>query len=234
MSVIDSAVNWAIAIANDDSHGYSQDANIRYGNPDYDCSSLVISAFKQAGVPLESTFTGNMYRDFLRHGFKDVTASVNLANGAGLRRGDVLLNVNRHTAISLGNGTLVHAASSENGGKYGTPGDQTGKEICVRSYYNRPWDCVLRFVEEATPEPTPTPSKEIKVMVEIRQIQYGSKGADVKALQSILNAKANARLACDGDFGKLTKNAVTEFQRSRGLQADSIVGKNTWSALINS
>lgn len=232
--IVDNAVNWALAIANDNSHGYSQDANRRWGNPDYDCSSYVISAYRQSGVPLESTYTGNMYRDFLRHGFKDVTAFVNLANGAGLRRGDVLLNVNHHTAISLGNGTLVHAASSENGGKYGTPGDQTGREICVRSYYNRPWDCVLRFVEESTPEPTPTPSKEIKVMVEIRQIQYGSKGADVKALQSILNAKANARLACDGDFGKLTKNAVTEFQRSRGLQVDSIVGKNTWSALINS
>lgn len=125
------------------------------------------------------------------------------------------MNVNHHTAIALGNGTLVHAASSENGEKYGTPGDQTGREICVRSYYNRPWDCVLRFVEEATPEPTPTPSKEIKVMVEIRQIQAGAKGADVKTLQSILNAKANARLVIDGDFGSNTKNAVREYQRTR-------------------
>ena len=41
-AVIESAVNWAVGIANDNSHGYDQ--NSRWG-VDYDCSSLVISAF---------------------------------------------------------------------------------------------------------------------------------------------------------------------------------------------
>lgn len=84
------------------------------------------------------------------------------------------------------------------------------------------------------PAPTPTPTKETTVMIELRQLSNGSKGADVKSLQGLLNAKINARLVCDGDFGKLTKNAVTDFQRSRGLKADAIVGKNTWTALLNS
>lgn len=61
-------------IATDDSHGYSQDS--RWGNPDYDCSSLVIQAWEQAGVPVKTagaTYTGNMYNIFLKWGFKDVT-----------------------------------------------------------------------------------------------------------------------------------------------------------------
>ena len=60
MSVIESAVAWAIETANDNSHGYSQ-AN-RWG-PDYDCSSFVISAYQQAGLTLRehgATYTGNM------------------------------------------------------------------------------------------------------------------------------------------------------------------------------
>ena len=65
MTKTESAVQWAINIANDNRHGYSQ-AN-RWGNPDYDCSSLVISAWQQAGVPVKSngaTYTGNMYNVF--------------------------------------------------------------------------------------------------------------------------------------------------------------------------
>ena len=45
--VVERAISWAVAIANDNSHGYSQQS--RWG-PDYDCSSLVIAAFKYAGV----------------------------------------------------------------------------------------------------------------------------------------------------------------------------------------
>ena len=52
MGVIESALKWAKQIADDNSHGYDQSS--RWG-PDYDCSSLMISAYKQAGLPLKST-----------------------------------------------------------------------------------------------------------------------------------------------------------------------------------
>ena len=35
----------------------------------------------------------------------------------------------------------------------------------------------------------------------------------------------------DGVFGAATQEAVTNYQRSRGLSADGIVGCNTWRAL---
>ena len=113
MTKTESAVQWAIGIANDNRHGYSQ-AN-RWGNPDYDCSSLVISAWQQAGVPVKSngaTYTGNMYNVFRACGFTDVTSSCNRATGAGMQRGDVLLNVKYHTAMYIGGGQMVQASST--------------------------------------------------------------------------------------------------------------------------
>ena len=80
-AVIESAVNWAVSIANDNSHGYDQ--NSRWG-VDYDCSSLVISAFEQAGVKVKTggaTYTGNMKSVFLKYGFSDVTGQINLSSG---------------------------------------------------------------------------------------------------------------------------------------------------------
>lgn len=146
---IEKAVTWALQIAQDPAYGYDQ---IHRWGPDYDCSSLMISAWQQAGVPVKTagaTYTGNMAPVFLRCGFEDVTAEVNLNTGTGLQRGDVLLNIQHHTAMSIGSGQIVHASINENGrATGGKSGDQTGREICVRSYYkySKGWDKVLRYV----------------------------------------------------------------------------------------
>ena len=146
MSIIEKAVNWIISIANDNTHGYDQGSR---WSPDYDCSSLVISAWKQAGVNLTCTYTGNMYANMVNKGFSDITSQVNLATGSGLARGDVLLNVSSHTAMYIGNGQICEATGNENGGIIGgQTGDQTGREICINSYRNYPWNYVLRYVAE--------------------------------------------------------------------------------------
>ena len=144
--VIEDAVEWAIGIANDDSHGYDQ--TNRWG-PDYDCSSLIIQAWQNAGVPVKTqgaSYTGNMYDAFIACGFVDVTSQVDLSSGSGVVRGDVLLNIVHHTAMSIGNGQIVQASINEHGETTGgQTGDQTGREIYTRSYYNYPWDKVLRY-----------------------------------------------------------------------------------------
>lgn len=40
--------------------------------------------------------------------------------------------------------TIGHASISEHGTINGTKGDQTGKEVCKRSWYSKPWTVVIR------------------------------------------------------------------------------------------
>ena len=156
MTIPEKAVKWALKIADDNSHGYDQSS--RWG-PDYDCSSLVISAYKQAGVPLTCTYTGNMRSDMLNYGFAPVPTA-NLKTGAGLKPGDVLLNEVHHTAMYIGDGKIVHAAGNEFGGATGgKTGDQTGKEICITNYFNFPWDVVLRYCRKDDSVPVASDDK---------------------------------------------------------------------------
>lgn len=147
MSVIETAVTWAIGIANDDSHGYSQ---TNRDGPDYDCSSLVCWAYYNAGLntrPGYTPSTHTMYSVFTAAGFQDVTGTCSLSSGAGMERGDVLLNVQNHTAMHIGSGRMVQASSNRG---YPQTGDQTGTEIYTCSYYNYSgggWDYVLRYPE---------------------------------------------------------------------------------------
>lgn len=61
-------------------------------------------------------------------------------------------------------------------------------------------------------------------------LKRGSKGAAVRELQTLLNARGRS-LNVDGDFGPATEAAVRAFQEQRGLTVDGIVGKQTWAAL---
>ena len=49
--------------------------------------------------------------------------------------------------------TIGHASNNENGGGYGgAAGDQTGKEVCIRNWYNGSWNKVLRAKSPAVRE----------------------------------------------------------------------------------
>lgn len=57
-------------------------------------------------------------------------------------------------------------------------------------------------------------------------LQKGSKGAEVQALQTLLNSTLGLTLKADGDFGGLTERAIRNFQASVGIpttgQADDL------------
>lgn len=61
-----------------------------------------------------------------------------------------------------------------------------------------------------------------------RLLKFGSRGADVKAVQRALGITA------DGVFGPQTRAAVRAFQARRGLLVDGVVGPKTRAALFGS
>ena len=66
----------------------------------------------------------------------------------------------------------------------------------------------------------------------MKTLKLYSKGTEVIYLQQLLRKKGYS-IIDDGDFGKLTLDAVIDFQQSCGLVADGIVGKNTWTKLLD-
>lgn len=235
MSIIENAIAWALQVAEDAAHGYDQTE--RWG-PNYDCSSFVIRAFKEAGLPLTATFTGNMRYDFLKNGFVDASevGTLELNMGAGLKRGDVLLHERNHTALYLGNGQIVQASINELGTVTGgRTGDQTGREIGVRNYYNYPWDCVLRYVEDSLLEmPVMKPERE-KSSVMLQTVQRGDVSGAVLSMQTLLIHKW--AISCgpdgaDGEFGENTEKALRSFQRVKNIEDDGVCGPVTWAEII--
>ncbi|MBQ6164943.1 MAG: RICIN domain-containing protein [Clostridia bacterium] len=142
-SSIDAACDWAVAVANDNSHGYSQSK--RYGNPDYDCSSLVCGAFAQAGFGVDAQGnTRTMVADFQNHGFSYIT-NIDLSSSAQLIRGDILWR-SGHTELYVGNNKICGAHMDYDG----KDGDSNGKEINVQNYYYKSysgtvWQGILRY-----------------------------------------------------------------------------------------
>ncbi|MBR5342604.1 MAG: peptidoglycan-binding protein [Oscillospiraceae bacterium] len=235
MTKTQEAVSLALKMAEDPAHGYDQAD--RWG-PDFDCSSFIITVWEQAGVPVKSagaSYTGNMYSALIKCGFIDVTNFVNRATGDGLQKGDVLLNKANHTEMYIGDGKVVKASINEHGtATGGRTGDQTGREIYVGNYYNYPWDCVLRFMGEDSPDPPEEEKPEVKSSYDLPMLRKGDKGETVKALKALLilhGFRGNFK-ASNSYFGVSVEKALIRFQKDHGLEQDGICGPITWGALL--
>lgn len=64
-------------------------------------------------------------------------------------------------------------------------------------------------------------------------LRLGDTGEDVRDLQYYLKELMYLDGPVDNKFGNNTNNAVRAFQNNNNLLVDGIVGRNTWSALIN-
>lgn len=208
MSKVEAAVTWACSIANDNSHGYDQ---INRWGPDYDCSSLVISAFEQAGIKVKTagaTYTGNMLSAFKKCGFIEVPLSER-------RRGDVLLNKKNHTALCTSHDEIVQASINEKGTiTGGKPGDQTGREIRIQPYYNysKGWDVVLRYPEEPQKpqESKPTTQTSNYIVISGDTLSAIAKRFNTTVTKLVqLNGIKNPNLIRVGQVLKLEATATT-------------------------
>lgn len=144
MSKIENVVKFMEEMAADDTHGYAQDK--RDGSPDYDCSSFIGTALYKSGFnvnPLSTT--RNLYNQLITCGFKEIDVNNSRC------RGDIFLTPGKHVVMCIDKDNIVHASINENGTtKNGKPGDQTGKEICTRTFYvpSYGWTYHLRYINK--------------------------------------------------------------------------------------
>lgn len=252
-AIINDAVSFAVNIANDNSHGYSQRVRSLYeiDNPkSFDCSSLVLTAYycaflrngltKQARYLKENcSYTGNMLK-MLDVGFEIV--ATNQTAHAQMKRGDIELNTTYHTALATDANNIVHARSSE-----GTTDatDNSGNEIRTQAWYlySHGWTHRLRFTGKGIDFSGLTDT-EISVPVgysfSLETVKVGSKGTSVLLLQEILKARGYYDGKLDRIFGKQLMNAVNKYQVERMKQGkklgngkgDGICGQDMWRDLI--
>lgn len=243
-NVRNDAVDFAVKIANDNDHGYSQRIRSLYeiDTPkSFDCSSLTLTAYYYAlmknGLTQQArylkehcSYTGNML-EMLNCGFEVVAR--NQTAHAQMIKGDLELNVTYHVAMAIDPDNIVHARSSE--GTTDTK-DNSGNEIRTQAWYlySHGWTHRLRFTGKGIdfsgltnttgkkPETTQTETttKGAGYMFEPGLVKLGSTGTSVLLLQEILRArgfkgKNGKALSLSRKADKNTIYALKAYQKSR-------------------
>lgn len=216
MSKVNTYTDYMIAIANDNSHGYSQIH--RGGNPDFDCSSLVAHALAKAGfnVNVNST-TRNLYEQLKHCGFTSCSRP--------FKKGDIHLAIGHHVCVSTDSEHIVHASIDENGTTKGRKaGDQTGKEICIRKYYTPSygWNYHLRYNENKG-----------SASYSMNLLKKGSSNNDVIVFEILMTKLGFYTGSIDAKYGAGCVRACKNFQSQHDLPDDGECGKNTWNKLFS-
>lgn len=119
----------------------------------------------------------------------------------------------KHTGVYLGNGMCIHMKDSTNNSVYESVDKHNWSAWGYANFidYTIPW----------------TPDKPVIT----RYLKMGTKGVDVKLLQTKLNELGYDCGKVDGDFGKKTDKATRTFQAAKKITADGIVGPTTCKKL---
>ena len=140
---VEDAVQWAIAIAENNCHGYERWG--KWKNWQYDCSGLVTNAFKHAWFNVPISWTATMRENFSKAWFERISPY----DSSKLQRWDILLkdiwkDGQRHTEIYTWNWKYVWARSN----KDWKSGDSSWNEIAESGgnwLKNFGWNGILRY-----------------------------------------------------------------------------------------
>ena len=194
-----------------------------------DCSSLQNCAAVASGAPGVSYgdngwVTTNMLGYLRAAGYKIVTAPGMLRSDAYCVRGAIYVS-GGHTICALEDGArageTLEAAGLSDGGEAGAD---------------------IPAIEDPLSQPSAdsSPGGGASCATTLPLLRRGDGGADsplaeaVRAAQLLLIARGYGcgPDGADGDFGANTEAAVRSFQAALGLEADGIVGTQTWRALV--
>jgi len=138
------------------------------------------------------------------------------------RKGDQVIYKFSHTGLVEavnrdGTLTVIEGNTDKAGGRTGGRVMRQIRRTSLVDGYGRP-----RYAPPVAKPRTPTLS---------RYLRRGTSGLAVVNLQKFLNSHGYSVGKADGDFGPNTERGVQQFQRSRKLTADGVVGKATATAI---
>ena len=135
-----------------------------------------------------------------------------------------------HIGLYIGDGLAVECTPKWGDGVQITAVHNIGKKAGYNgrkwtSHGKLPW---ITYENVSNSDTTP----EVDYTLGMRYLKEGCEGEDVRALQILLNANDCPCGNADGIFGSKTATAVKQFQASKSLLQDAIVGSDTMSTLL--
>ena len=224
-ALVQAYLDWAINIANDDSHGYSQCART---GPDYDCSSLVWYSLVEGAKMDAETLGGYAFTTYVMGeklkavGFTEYeyTGHQDLLPGDILVfPGDIAAGTG-HTEIYVGEGKTVGAHIAETGGICGLAGDQTGGEIDVGPDGGSNWEYYYRL-EVSDEQSTDSANDSVQPTGKIKILFVGNSRTYVNDIPSKVKGFAKSD-GYDISITRALKAGKTLYELSNDLYAKTI------------
>ena len=147
---------------------------------------------------------------------------------ASLQDGDIIIGY-AHVWMYYGDGKIFEANDGYSSIK--------AKQVDIHNYIGySDAQYIFRLPWEKGQDVKPIKEEEFDLAT-IWNVRKGSVNCEglTRTIQGILNAKNNAKLIVDGDFGDITEAAVIAWQRKYSEAcgvADGVVGPKTWFSLV--
>ena len=159
---LEQAVQWAIKISQDNSHGYNNTVGYNFGPGDFDCGGFITCALRYAGILQPTDYyepNDGMEQILVTRGFE-----ARPFNAADVKRGDVLYRYG-HTELAISNTETVGAHSNYDG----VPGDSSHNEINVSAnVLGGGWTTIYRYGNGASGNNRLQPSLDLSKSYKVR------------------------------------------------------------------